>query len=75
MTAKSADLLDRLERLDLTNAALARLTGVAPSSVQRWTRGTIPPPVMLLRLLDCMVLLEEQQMQQVSMRTRWETEP
>jgi predicted transcriptional regulator len=47
-----------LEELDITNVGLARMAGVAPSSVQRWTAGTIPPPLMLLRLLQCMLALK-----------------
>jgi predicted transcriptional regulator len=47
-----------LDELDITNVGLARMAGVAPSSVQRWTAGTIAPPLMLLRLLECMVTLQ-----------------
>ena len=47
-----------LEELDMTNVALARMAGVAPSSVQRWTAGTIEPPLMLIRLLECMSVLK-----------------
>jgi len=64
----------QLEELDLTNVALARVAGVAPSSVQRWTAGTIEPPFMLLRLLQCMLLLREQQDDVSDMLKRWEVE-
>jgi predicted transcriptional regulator len=61
-----------LEQLDLTNVALARMAGVAPSSVQRWTAGTIEPPLMLLRLLQCMLLLRQQQDDVSDMLKSWE---
>jgi predicted transcriptional regulator len=71
MTAQ--DRLEKaLEDLDLTNIDLARLAGVAPSSVQRWTAGTVDPPVMLFRLLDCMLVLQEQRQAYDDMRQRWE---
>jgi hypothetical protein len=60
-------LEEQLTELDLTNADLARLVEVAPSSVQRWTSGTIVPPVMLIKLLDCMITLKR-----VSRETRIE---
>lgn len=63
-----------LEQLDITNVALARMAGVAPSSVQRWTAGTIEPPLMLLRFLDCMLLLKEQQDAYADRLKRWEVE-
>lgn len=47
-----------LEQLDLTNVALARLAGVAPSSVQRWTAGTIEPPLVIIRFLECLTVLK-----------------
>lgn len=63
-----------LEELDLTNVALARLAGVAPSSVQRWTAGTIEPPLMLLRLLQCMLLLQDERKELDDMLKGWEVE-
>lgn len=57
MTVATERLVDQLEELDITNVGLAKLVDVAPSSVQRWTRGTVDPPAMLIRLLDCMILL------------------
>lgn len=48
-------LLRQLEELDISNVDLARLIDMAPSSVQRWTAGTHEPPLMLLRLLECML--------------------
>ena len=63
-----------LEELDMTNVALARMAGVAPSSVQRWTAGTIEPPLMLLRLLQCMLLLQDQREEHADMLKGWEKE-
>jgi predicted transcriptional regulator len=63
----------QLEELDLTNVALARVAGVAPSSVQRWTAGTIEPPLMLMRLLECMVLLHQQSTACDQLFGRWST--
>lgn len=51
-------LEQQLEELDLTNADLARLIGVAQSSVQRWTKGKIRPPQVLTRLLEVMIQLK-----------------
>lgn len=48
----------QLEELDITNADLARMIGVAQSSVQRWTKGKIVPPLVLTRLLECMLTLK-----------------
>lgn len=48
----------QLEELDITNADLARLIGVAPSSVQRWAKGKIKPPQVLTRLLEVMIVLK-----------------
>lgn len=63
-----------LEQLDLTNVALARMAGVAPSSVQRWMAGTIEPPLMLLRLLQCMLLLQDERKEMDDMLQGWEVE-
>jgi predicted transcriptional regulator len=58
VVTRSEDLVDRLEQLDLTNVALARMAGVSASSVQRWVGGTTEPPLMLMRLLDCLLALK-----------------
>lgn len=59
MKMKANEYLEhQLAELDITNADLARMIGVAHSSVQRWTKGKIEPPLVLTRLLECMLTLK-----------------
>ena len=53
------EYLDKqLEELDITNADLARMIGVAQSSVQRWTKGKIEVPLVLTKLLEALITIK-----------------
>lgn len=55
---KGHEYLDaQLVELDITNADLAKMIGVAPSSVQRWTKGKIEVPIVLTKLLDALIII------------------
>lgn len=60
MTKGSERLEEQLTELDITNADLARMIGVAHSSVQRWTKGKIEVPLVLTKLLDALILIKRQ---------------
>lgn len=47
----------QLAELDITNADLARMIGVAQSSVQRWTKGKIETPLVLTKLLEALLTI------------------
>lgn len=51
-------LIAQLEELDITNADLARMIGVAQSSVQRWTKGKIETPLVLSKLLEALLTIK-----------------
>lgn len=55
---KPHEYLDaQLTELDITNADLARMIGVAQSSVQRWTKGKIDVPIVLTKLLSALIII------------------
>lgn len=58
MTKASEYLEQQLSELDITNADLARMIGVAHSSVQRWTKGKIETPLVLTKLLDALLIIK-----------------
>ena len=45
----------QLAQLDMQNVELARIAGVAPTSVQRWLGGQVPVPRMVVVMLQLMI--------------------
>jgi predicted transcriptional regulator len=57
-TGDRAELERLLYELDITNDEAARCSGVAIQTVYRWTNGTSPIPLAVVRMLQLMLLIK-----------------